>query len=50
MIIQDKGVFRLNERLFPEAFDNPFQSAADADILSFDDKTRDLAADEPPVK
>ncbi|KAI8929925.1 hypothetical protein BC831DRAFT_441616 [Entophlyctis helioformis] len=44
------GTFRLNERLFPEHLDHPFKTRDDADVFLLDEKSRQLAAEEPPVK
>ncbi|KAL2917949.1 hypothetical protein HK105_202363 [Polyrhizophydium stewartii] len=44
------GLFKINDRLFPEHVDHPFKSSEDYDVFLLDEKSRNLAEDEPPVK
>nr|KAJ3422585.1 hypothetical protein HK105_007417 [Polyrhizophydium stewartii] len=47
--IYHNGLFKINDRLFPEHVDHPFKSSEDYDVFLLDEKSRNLAEDEPPV-
>ncbi|KAH6586125.1 hypothetical protein BASA50_000591 [Batrachochytrium salamandrivorans] len=44
------GVFRINDRLFPEPLDHPYLSVDDALEGSLGERSRQLASCDPPVK
>ncbi|EGF82791.1 hypothetical protein BATDEDRAFT_22944 [Batrachochytrium dendrobatidis JAM81] len=44
------GVFRVNERLFPEKLDHPYKSSTDSNVFMLDKKSKYMASNEPPVK